>query len=387
MPESLPVLLAALSLAVWVGLLGFRGGFWRAHPRLDEAPPAMPRWPDVVAVIPARNEARTIGRTVASLLDQDYPGGLRVVVVDDGSDDDTTAAAGSADRLTVISGRPLDAGWSGKLWAVKQGLDEARRVAGGATFVLLTDADIVHDPGSLRRLVAKAESDRLDLVSLMVRLRCESFWERLLIPAFVFFFQKLYPFPWVNDPTRPEAAAAGGCMLVRRRALEAAGGLEAIRGRLIDDCALAALIKGRGPIWLGLTTLVTSERRYDSLADVWRMVARSAYEQIGNSPLMLTATVTEMALAYGVPVLAGTGLLGGGWPAAAIGLTAWWGLMGAAYAPTLGLYGLARWRGVLLPLAAALYTLMTISSAVDHWRGRGSAWKGRTYRATSMLDG
>lgn len=384
-----------LSLALWVGLLAFRGGFWRADQRLPDRPPNhlpgrppdQPEWPGVVIVIPARNEAPTIGRAVASLLDQDYPGRVSVVVVDDNSDDGTFYAAGAGQaatqgtetsgRLTVISGEPLAPGWSGKLWAVKQGLVAARDIDGDAPYVLLTDADILHDRQSLLRLVAKAEGDNLDLVSLMVRLRAETFWERLLIPAFVFFFQKLFPFPWVNDPSRGTAAAAGGCLLVRRPALEKMGGVDAIRGRLIDDCALAEAIKKNGPIWLGLTAKVESLRSYDGLGEIWRMVTRTAYEQLGNSPLLLAGAVLGMTVLYLVPPLAA--FLGGDpWIVGAAVVT-WWGLMEMAYGPTLRLYGMPLVWGLLLPVSAFLFTLMTVASAIRHWQGRGRGWKGRTY--------
>ena len=362
---------AALSLIVWLVLVFFRGGFWRADQRLDPDTPEPGAWPAVVAVIPARNEAASIGRAVGSLLGQDYPGEFSVIVVDDDSDDGTAAAAGVSDRLSVVSGKPLPSGWTGKLWAVHQGLEHT----GDAAFVLLTDADIEHPPQSLRRLVAKAEEGDLDLVSLMVRLRCETAWERLLIPAFVFFFQKLFPFPRVNDPDRPEAAAAGGCMLVRRAALERAGGIEAIRDRLIDDCALAAAIKPGGPIWLGLSGDVRSLRSYQRLGQIWTMVARTAYEQLRRSPLALAGTVIGMAVIYLVPPLA---VVGGDVVARACGLAAWL-LMAAAYRPTLRLYGLPPWHGLLLPVAAFFYSLMTIDSARRHWRGQGGAWKGRSY--------
>ena len=383
MLEQGGLILTALSVAFWVWAYFFRGGFWRADQRLDDAPSDLQYWPGIVAVIPARNEAETIGQTVASLLAQDYPGDVSVIVVDDGSDDGTAEATGTSERLSVIRGKILESGWTGKLWAMKQGLQEADRTRPSAPFVLLTDADIVHDPASLRRLVAKAEEDNLDLVSLIALLRCENFWELLLIPAFIFFFQNLFPFPWVNDPSRPAAAAAGGCVLVRRRALLDAGGVDAICGRLIDDCALAANIKKRGPIWLGLTEKVRSLRRYDSLAGIWCMVARTAFEQLGNSALLLIGAVLGMGVAYLVPPLASVGILGGGWMVMVAGLITWLGLAGVAYAPTLRLYGLSFGWILALPLAALLFTLMTFSSAIRHWQGRGSTWKGRSYGATS----
>lgn len=381
--------LAFLSAAVWVWLLFMRGGFWRADQRLDPPEGASADAPAVVAVIPARDEAPTVGRTVASLLAQDYGGRVDVVVVDDNSTDGTAEAAragagDAADRLHVVRGKPLETGWSGKLWAVNQGIDRAREVAPGADFLLLTDADIEHDPANVAALVAKARSDGLDLVSLMVRLNCQTAWERLLVPAFVFFFQKLYPFPWVNDRRRATAAAAGGCMLVRRRALEDAGGIARIKDRLIDDCALAALLKRPGDdrgggIWLGLGERTRSLRRYDSLGEIWRMVARTAFVQLDRSALNLLGTVLGMVVIYLTPPLAaGWGLAAGDPPLAALGLIAWL-FMSAAYLPTLGYFARPAPASLLLPLAALLYTLMTVDSARRHWAGRGGGWKGRTY--------
>jgi hopene-associated glycosyltransferase HpnB len=377
------LILALVALAFWIGVLALRGGFWRADQRLHDGPGGRDDWPDVVCVIPARNEAPTIGGCVASLTDQDYPGRVSVIVVDDNSTDGTGDAAGretkNPDALSVVTGKPLEPGWSGKLWAVRQGLSLAESVAPDAPYVLLTDADITHDNESLCRLVAKADAGRLDLVSLMVRLRCDSLWEKLLIPAFIFFFQKLYPFPWVNDPGSRTAAAAGGCMLVRRSALKRAGGVDAIRQHLIDDCALAKLLKKQGSIWLGLSTRVVSERRYQRLSEIWDMVARTAFEQLNHSAPALIGTVAAMLVAYIVPILAGLGLLGDG--AVVVGLVTWLGLMAVAFGPTLRLYGLSPAWAALLPVAAALYTLMTVSSAYRYWRGRGGAWKGRQYDA------
>jgi hopene-associated glycosyltransferase HpnB len=366
---------ALVSLALWAGMVMVHRRFWRADQRLEEAR-ELASWPMVTAVIPARNEAATIGRTVGSLLAQDYPGELSVIVVDDNSDDGTAAAAGSDARLRVIPGAALADGWTGKLWAVSQGVREAGTAP---DYLLLTDADIEHDPGNLKRLVYKAETDGRHLVSLMVKLRCESFWERLLIPAFVFFFQKLYPFPAVNDPNSRIAAAAGGCMLVRRETLEAAGGIDAIRSAVIDDCALARLIKKRGSIWLGLATRTRSLRAYDGLVEIWDMVARTAYVQLRHSPLALVGTLAGMAVIYLVPPLAfavGTALRQG--PLASAGMIAWL-LMALAYAPTLALYGRSVAWALVLPVSAGLYTLMTLSSAMRHWRGRGAGWKGRHY--------
>ena len=282
--------------------------------------------------------------------------------------------------LEVIGAPALPAGWSGKLWAVSAGLGHAERLAPAARYVLLTDADIEHAPDNLARLVGKAERDGHDLVSLMVRLACASFWERLLIPPFVLFFQLLYPFGAVNDPSSRVAAAAGGCLLVRRQALREAGGIAAIRGALIDDVALAQAIKrrpGGGRIWLGLGDSARSLRRYERLGEVWAMVARTADTQLRHSLLLLAGTVLGMALLYAVPPLA---LLG--WPlhgsaaTAALGAAAW-GLMTQAYRPTARRYALAWPWWPSLPVAAGLFTAMTIDSAIRHRRGRGGRWKGR----------
>ncbi|MFQ5958325.1 MAG: glycosyltransferase, partial [Alphaproteobacteria bacterium] len=249
------------------------------------------------------------------------------------------------------------------------------------------DADIEHGPAALRALVAKAEAERLGLVSLMARLRCEGGWERLLIPAFVFFFQKLYPFPWVNDPRRRTAAAAGGCMLVRRTTLAGAGGIDAVKDALIDDCALARALKERGPIWLGLATTTRSIRAYAGLGGVWDMVARSAYAQLRHSALLLAATVAGMFVVYlGPPLATVAGAAAGEAVSAGLGLAAW-ALMAAAYTPTLRLYRQPPSAGVLLPFTALLYTLMTVDSALRHWRGEGGMWKGRTYTPTAHSSG
>lgn len=376
-------LLAAAALAAWIYLVLFHGFFWRADQRLPAETKSPARWPDIVAVIPARDEAPVIGGAVESLLRQDYPGDLRVVVVDDASTDGTAdaaraaaARAGAEARLAVIAAPPLPPGWSGKLWAVHNGIGAA---PAERRYVLLTDADIVHAPDALRRLAAKAEAEELDLVSLMVKLHCASFAEWLLIPAFVFFFQKLYPFPWVNDREISTAGAAGGCMLVRRAAFDRAGGIVAVKDALIDDCALAAALKKNGPIWLGLADKTVSVRRYPRIGDVWRMVARTAYTQLRLSPLLVLGTVLGMALLYLVPPLAlALCPFAGAWAAAAMGAAAF-ALMLFAYRPTWELYRGDDPALVLLPLAALLYTAMTVDSALRHMRGKGGAWKGRTY--------
>jgi hopene-associated glycosyltransferase HpnB len=367
-----------MALATWIYLLAGRGLFWLARERDDrDVPPPPMAWPAITAVVPARNEADVIARSVASLLAQDYPGELRLIVVDDASDDGTgeaaTAAAeqlGAGDRLTVLTARPLAKGWTGKLWAVSQGVEAA---GAEPTFLLITDADIAHAPATLQRLVRRAEAGRLTLVSLMAKLQVRTWSERLLIPAFVFFFDMLYPFAWANDPKRRTAAAAGGCMLVRREALEGAGGIAAIRSEIIDDCALAARLKSQGPIWLGLTESAVSLRPYDSFSEIGRMVSRSAYAQLRYSPLLLAATLGGMALVYlAGPLLA---LLESGylrW----LGVAAW-ALMAIAFQPMLRFYRRSPLWGLALPLIGAIYTVFTLQSALQVWRGRGGMWKGR----------
>ena len=379
--------LAWLSVAAWIWLLAARGGFWRADQRLDGPPIDMDAWPEVIAVIPARNEASSVGRAVESLLGQDYPGRFSVVLVADNSTDGTAgiatraaSGAGASDRLRIVTGSPLPEGWTGKLWAVHQGLAEAGKAFPNAAYVLLTDADIVHDPANLGRLVSHAERGREHLVSLMVKLRCEAGWEKLLIPAFVFFFQKLYPFRWVNDPHNPTAAAAGGCMLVRKDTLASIDGVERIRARLIDDCALAREIKAKGRIWLGLADRTLSLRPYERLGDVWGMVARSAFEQLNRSAVALAGTLAGMIALYVVPPFASVyGLASGDVSLALVGAAAW-GLMAAAYGPTVRMYGLAPAYALTLPLAGALYALMTFDSARRYWAGAHAGWKGRSYR-------
>ena len=388
--SALIIALPALALVIWVYLLCFHGRFWRCDQRLDEdGPPPALGWPEVVVVVPARNEAAVIGRSLGSLLRQDYAGPYRIILVDDHSEDGTAAvaeaaatAAGAMDRLVIAGARPLPAGWSGKLWAVSEGVAQAAVLAPEARYLLLTDADISHDAGSLSRLVAKAEAERLDLVSLMVLLDHEGFWAGLLIPAFVFFFQKLYPFPRVSDPLDPMAAAAGGCILVRRDTLDKAGGIARIRGALIDDCALGKAVKeAPGRLWLGLTTRLISLRPYTRFREIWDMVARTAYTQLAYSPLLLLGCLVGMTLTYLVaPLAVLTWPLHGSLAAALLGLAAW-GLITVAYRPTLELYNKPAADGPLLPLVGFLYSLMTVASAVRHWRGRGGQWKGRTYQA------
>jgi hopene-associated glycosyltransferase HpnB len=387
---ALLLALSLASLAAWVYLAFLHGRFWRAEVRLEPGAPAAPvdgRWPPVVAVVPARNEEEAAPRSLRSLLAQDYPGPFEVVLVDDQSEDATAerarALAGVGVRLAVVGTPPRPAGWVGKMWAVHTGVAEAARRRPDAEYWLLTDADVEHTPGNLRRLVAKARNERLDLVSLMVRLHCERGFERLLVPAFVYFFQKLYPFPRINDPRSRTAGAAGGCMLVRADALARAGGIEAIRGEVIDDCALGKALKARGPIWVGLGPGEYSFRPYPRLADVWNMVARSAYTQLRHSPLLLTGAVLGLVLVYLVPPLLALGGPLHGSPAAALAALAAWGLMAWTFQPTLRDYGRSRWLGLALPAAGALYLAMTVDSARRHHRGRGAEWKGRTGAGSS----
>ncbi len=374
---------AALSLAIWIYLYFFHGRFWRCDQRLSPDAPAPAHWPDVIAVVPARNEADVIERSMRAHLDQDYPGRYRVILVDDSSEDGTGDVARAlakahprGDRLEVVSGTPLPQGWVGKMWAVHNGVRRADQVDAAAPYLWLTDADIAHDPGQLRALVAKAESEGLELVSLMVMLHCRRAWERLLIPAFVYFFQKLYPFPRINDPQDTMAGAAGGCMLVRRSALTQSGGIEAIKGAVIDDCALGRNLKTVGPIWLGLTKESHSIRPYDGLKDIWRMVARSAYDQLGYNPLALLGTVVGMILVYLVPPVVSLSTPWHGSIPAGVMAAAAWLLMALSYRPTLALYDRAA-PAAVLPVAGLLYNLMTLDSALAYYRGRGAFWKGR----------
>ena len=372
--------IAMAALGVWIYLLLARGGFWLARERDDRGqPPAPAAWPAVTAVVPARDEADVIARSIGSLLAQDYPGELRVILVDDQSTDGTAEAALAAgrslraeSRLEVIRGAPLPSGWTGKLWALSQGVERAITIQ-APTYVWLTDADIGHAPDGLRQLVARAERGGLTLTALMVRLHCATWPERLLIPAFVFFFQMLFPFAQVNDPRRKLAAGAGGCMLVRREALERAGGIASVRTEIIDDCALARKLKAQGPIWLGLATRAESLRPYVSVGEIGRMISRSAYAQLGYSPLMLTGTLLGMALTYLAPPLLAVFARG---PAQAMGALAWL-LMAISFQPMLALYRRSRLWGFALPAIGALYGLFTVQSALDVWRGKGGMWKGR----------
>ncbi|MEU1044032.1 glycosyltransferase [Streptomyces sp. NPDC005897] len=382
---------AALSLAAWLWLLLVRGFFWRTDVRLParEEPDV---WPSVCVVVPARDEAAVLPASLPSLLAQDYPGRAEVFLIDDGSTDGTGELACELARrheglpLTVASPGEPPAGWTGKLWAVRHGIGLAR--AREPEYLLLTDADIAHAPDSLRGLVSAAGTGGFDVVSQMARLRVESVWERLVVPAFVYFFAQLYPFRWIGGgragsrrkkATRT-AAAAGGCVLLRADAAERARIPDAIRHAVIDDVALARAVKVTGGrVWLGLAERVDSVRPYPRLRDLWRMVSRSAYAQLRHNPLVLAATVLGLALVYLVPPAALlVGLAAGQGATAVLGAAAWL-VMAGTYLPMLRYYRQPLWLAPLLPFTAFLYLLMTVDSAVQHYRGRGAAWKGRTY--------
>ena len=382
MPNLL-IFLATASCLIWFWLILFHNNFWRADQKLSNIMEALDDWPSVAVVVPARDEVDVIGQTVHSLATQDYPGNFRIVLVDDHSNDGTADVArqsAPSDKLTVVEAPPLSHGWTGKLAAMAHGVEQAAEIAPEHRYLLFTDADIEHPANALRQLVLKAERDHRDLVSLMVRLHCQSFWESLLVPAFVFFFQKLYPFPAVNNDQSKVAAAAGGVMLVRRSALESSGGIQAIHNRLIDDCALAALMKGnQGRIWLGLANEAKSVRPYAGIAEIWKMVARTAYTQLDHSPLKLAGAILAMTLVYFLgPALFLTYGFHSAAMASALGLLAWM-LMTCAHLPTVAYYRQPALLAVCLPVIGILYTLMAVDSALRHLRRQGGQWKGRTY--------
>ncbi|MFD5800408.1 MULTISPECIES: glycosyltransferase [unclassified Streptomyces] len=379
---------SALSLAAWLWLLFARGFFWRTDVGLParEEPGV---WPSVCVVVPARDEAAVLPASLPSLLAQDYPGRAEVFLIDDGSTDGTGELACELARrheglpLTVASPGEPPSGWTGKLWAVRHGIALAR--GREPEYLLLTDADIAHAPDSLRALVAAAGTGGFDVVSQMARLRVASGWERLVVPAFVYFFAQLYPFRWIGREGRT-AAAAGGCVLLRTGAAERARIPDAIRHAVIDDVALARAVKGSGGrVWLGLAERVDSVRPYPRLRDLWRMVSRSAYAQLRHHPLVLAGTVAGLALVYLVPPLAVVvGAARGETAAAVLGGAAWL-VMAGTYAPMLRHYRQPLWLAPLLPFTAFLYLLMTVDSAVQHYRGRGAAWKGRTYARPDVV--
>jgi hopene-associated glycosyltransferase HpnB len=366
------------ALAIWIYLVFARGGFWLGRERDDTTPSRLAVPPKVAIVVPARNEADNIAQSVTSLLAQNYPAFTLVLVDDDSTDGTadiarrTAAALGKQDRLIVVSGSPLPPRWTGKLWAVKQGIADAEEKF-APKYLMLTDADIVHAPDTLGWLVAHAEEGQRVLTSLTARWRCENLPERVHIPAFIYYFAMLYPFAWVNRADHPMAGAAGGCMLVRADALRAAGGIEVIRDALIDDCALAGAMKKQGPIWLGLTDRVVSIRPYTTWGDIRRMVARSAYAQLNYSPLQLIGCVAGLILTYIVPPL--MALFAAGW-AQIFGIAAW-ALMTISFQPILRFYRLSPLWGVALPAITFLFMLYTLDSAYQYFAGKGGTWKGR----------
>jgi hopene-associated glycosyltransferase HpnB len=366
------ILFGFMPLLIWLYLLLLHRGFWRLRER-DTLPVSEPaHWPSVVAVVPARDEADVIQRSIGSLIAQNYQGDFRIVLVDDQSTDGTgdLARALSGDRLTVLTGATRPPGWTGKLWAMQQGSEQAAQWT--PDFLWFTDADIAHTPDNLAQLVSRAGAD-MTLVSLMARLSCKTAAEHFLIPAFVFFFDMLFPFGAVNDPTSPAAAAAGGCMLARRAALEKAGGIAAIRHNIIDDCALGRVMKAQGPIWLGLTDRAVSLRPYDHISDIRHMVTRSAFAQLKYSPLLLLGTLLGLFVVYIAPV--GSALFG--WGPTQMAGWATWAIMAVMFQPILRFYRLSPLWGLALPLIGAFYAAFTLESAVQYWSGKGGMWKGR----------
>lgn len=361
-------MLALLSLLIWLYLFFGHGKFWQRAPELAPAVPS--EWPDVDIIIPARDEAEHIGSVIASLLAQDYAGRFSITLVDDNSVDGTAAAAGTAPNLLIIPGQPKPSGWSGKLWALSQGIAATK-----APLLLFADADVRHDPRHLATLVARLLQPRVEMVSEMVRLNCTSRAERFLVPAFVYFFQMLYPFAKVNDPLSRVAAAAGGTALIRRQALERMGGLEEIKNALIDDVSLAKAVKRMGPIYLGHSKLANSTRRYPAFADIWRMISRSAFTQLRYSTPLLLLTMLALTLIFLVP--AWEALCGDGW-GRVFGLAAF-ALAVISFRPAQARYGQRKLFALALPLIALFYMAATVGSALNHWFGAGANWKNRAY--------
>jgi hopene-associated glycosyltransferase HpnB len=377
--------IGSVCFLIWVYLFTGRGRFWQVPNAVNEAKVLLMSSPRVAVVVPARNEADVVGRAVRSLLAQDYSGQVQIFVVDDHSSDETAnvvrrAASDKAEQLTIRSAMSLPAGWTGKVWALSQGVQQATQFA--PDYFLFTDADIVHASDSITSLVARAQRDNLDLVSMMARLCCSSLAERALIPAFVFFFFMLYPPEWVSSPRRRTAAAAGGCILVRAEALARIGGIAAIRNELIDDCALAREIKRNGSVWLGLTQHTHSIRGYDGFGAVGHMISRNAFFQLRHSGWLLMAIVVGMAVTFlGPPLL----VCFGGW--AAVWGGAAWLMMSTAFWPTLRFYSRSPLWAPLLPVIAMFYAGATVHSAVRYWLGHGGEWKGRLQDTKTHLAG
>ena len=388
--------LGIIALAIWLHLFFGRGWFWRVR-KVDadhDARESLGEWPSVIAVMPARNEAQTIGRVVTGLMEQDYPGRFSVVVVDDHSEDATATIAqrvavehSARVRVRVVNASELPEGWTGKLWALNEGMSRGGGTQAGMSnrgglsappeapeFYWFTDADVSHAPNTLLRLVGRAERERLDLASLMVLLQAKTLPERALIPAFLYFFLMLYPPRWIADEELGTAGAAGGCILLRAEALARMGGFAAIRGEVIDDCALARAVKlSGGRVWMGLTRKSVSLRSYGTFGEVRDLIARTAFTQLRYSVLMLAGTLLGMFLTYVAPVLL---LFAHDSTARALGFAAWL-LMTLSFLPTVRFYGLSAVWAPALPLTAMFYTCATWLSAVRYWMGKGGLWKGR----------
>ena len=377
MPLS-PTFLAAIPLAIWVYLLVARGYFWRVSED-SFGPKRLEDWPRVVAIVPARNEARTISEAVSSLAKQDYPGEFSIIVIDDHSEDGSAALAqqaanefGASQRVKIHVASPLAPGWTGKLWALNEGIQLAANYS--AEFFWFTDADIEHAPDTLRRLVSRAEKESLDLVSLMVLLQAKTLPERLLIPPFLYFFLMLYPPRWIADPNASTAGAAGGCILLRRNVLAPIGGIASIRAEVIDDCALARAVKRRGgKIWMGLTRASVSLRSYGTFAEIRDLIARTAFTQLHYSFLLLIVTLIGLCATYLLAWIAFFTLEDPGWLLASTAIS----IMTATYGATVRFYGLPWLWALTLPFAAVFYGYATFLSALRYWLGRGGQWKGR----------
>ena len=380
-------ILSISTLGAWLYLLLFRSSFWLSNQRLENFSPDLQDTfsrPSIIVLIPARNEEDVISTCIGSLLKQDYQGELSIILIDDASNDATVKVAQCAaakfeqgDKVQIIPGKQLPRGWAGKVWALQQGMSSVSKIQ--AKYYLLSDADVYHDKSNLTRLVSKAEKDKLDLVSLMVKLECSSIWDHLLIPAFILFFQKLFPFERVNDPTSPVAAAAGGCMLVRRTAMYKIGEFTSIKSAIIDDCALARKLKDNGPIWLGLSKTTRSIRAYCKLTEIWRMVTRSAYTQLSYSLVFLLGAIMGMAIVYMAPPLVICIALFHDLTLPLLFSGCAWGIMFYIYRPTLKLYDVKTIYGILLPVTGLIYLLMTIDSARRFYFNKGGEWKGRFY--------
>ncbi|MGB3509394.1 MAG: glycosyltransferase [Microcoleaceae cyanobacterium] len=391
--QKILLIVICINLMIWIYLLIFRGKFWLPSQQLlstsETEITQIQYFPSIYVIIPARNEAKLLQGTLKSLLSQDYSGNLKIILIDDHSTDNTTNVArmiaqqnNNFTKLEIISAQDLPDGWTGKIWAISEGINHAKKQIPAPDYFLFTDADIEHSSTNISQLVLKAEEENLALVSLMVKLQCETLAEELMIPAFVFFFQKLYPFKWVNNPQKSTAAAAGGCILIRQQVLDEIGGIEVIKNALIDDCALAKAVQKKSTnqkIWLGLTSETKSRRTYADLASIWNMVARTAFTQLNYSPLLLVGTVVGMTLVYLAPSLVIIlGVIFGYWELVLIALLARL-LMYLTYLPTIKFYQSSSRYALSLPAVAFLYTLMTIDSAWRHWQGRGGNWKGRVY--------